>query len=162
MIELNALLMPWAFMMTYDHHQQTMHIQCSQTFLDVYELNNEHLRLNHDEIISHVHKYDQRKLSYFTSIVINSTFDTLLRIRLTNDGQYLRTIAVCNQTDTGFSCLHILEKEVLWIKKTAQYSPTFAQYVKLEMIDGDWIQSMHLTQHITQFRAYIPQLISRT
>jgi hypothetical protein len=153
--------MPWAFMMTYDHQHQHMNIQCSEAFSDLLELNDTHIHMNQEDIATHVHKYDHRKLSYFTTADLHSTFDTLLRIRLTPDGPYFRTIAVCNQTNLGFSCMHMLEKDVLLLRKTAQLTYDEIHHIKLEMMDGEWIKTMHLTQQIPKFKEHLPQLINR-
>ena len=158
---MSILSMPWAFMMTYDHQHQKMHIHCSEAFSDLLELNATHLELNHEEILSNVHKYDHRKLGYFTTTELHSTFDTLLRIRFLPDGPYFRTIAVCSQTSSGFSCIHMLEKDVLLLRKTAQLSFDYIHQIKLEMLDGEWINTMHLTQQIPKLKEHLPQLINR-
>ncbi len=153
--------MPWAFMMNYDHHNQKMHIQCSEAFSDLIEVDVLHYQFNHEEIMNNVHKYDHRKLGYFTFTEMNSTFDTLLRIRLTDNGPYYRTIAVCSKTNSGFSCMHMLEKDVLLLRKTAQLTAEDIRQINLDLLDGDWIKTMHLTHQIPKFKNHLPQLINR-
>ncbi len=158
---MTSFSMPWAFVMNYDHHKQTMNIQCSQSFQQLLEFNNEHVTLNSDDLIKCVHMYDYRKLSYFSNAELKSTFDTLIRIRLEPQGPYLRTIAVCNQTHAGFSCVHMMEVDVLKMRHTMHTSDPFAS-IHLEMMDGDWIKTMQLQEQLPKFKVHLKDLMIRT
>lgn len=158
---MTSFSMSWAFVMNYDHHKQTMNIQCSESFQVLLEFDALQVTLNHDDLMKCVHMYDYRKLSYFSNADLKSTFDTLIRIRLQPQGPYIRTIAVCNQTDSGFSCMHMIEAEVLKMRHTMHVTDPFAN-IHLEMMDGDWIRTMNLQEQLPKFKTHLKALMDRT
>jgi hypothetical protein len=158
---MTSFTMPWAFVMSYHHHDQTMIIQCSNSFQSMFDFNAEHVTLNQEDITKCVHMYDYRKLNYFSSAPLESTFDTLIRIRLTAQGPYMRTIAVCSQTHTGFSCVHLMEIDVIRMRHTMKMSNPLA-HMHLDIMDGQWIKAMQLQDQIQKFKVHLTHLMDKT
>lgn len=158
---MTSFIIPWAFVMSYHHHQQTMTIQCSKTLKHALELKHDNFQLKHQDILEFVHKYDLRKLDYFTKVDLQETFDTLIRFRFSPIGLYMRTIAVCQRNANGFSCIHVMEEDMLKVRHRVASLTIHQTSVKLEILDGDWIQSMHLSQQLPQIKHHFKEIIHR-
>jgi len=107
---MQPFVVPWSFFMTYDYEQNELKIYPSEEFKRKMKLESDTFLVQGDEIRELIHKYDYRKLIYFSQNPLVQPFDTVLRMRLSVDMSYLRTQAICQSHTKGFHCLLIEDK----------------------------------------------------
>ncbi len=151
---------PWAFYMKYNLRQKTMTIHLSKDMMTKCELPLEMLNLDDTEIKEFIHRYDYRKLDYFSTHPIQGIFDTTFSLKTTHGKNYLKTKAICQKTTYGISCLliediHIHKMKVSFkqLSKTEQLQIVFSETEQIELLETNtqWIKIRnHVSQIITR------------
>lgn len=109
--------LPWLFYFSYNNQNESVNIRYSSTYLEKHQDLPEHEYKTLEEITSWIHKYDLRKLSYFSNQEQLEFFDTVFRFNIKHKKKYLRAQSICKKTEEGFSCLAFDEFDVVMLKR---------------------------------------------
>lgn len=107
---MQPFIVPWSFFMMFDYAKNELSIYLSEEIKRNLKQENSPIVLQGDDIRNYIHKYDYRKLIYFSKNPLVQPFDTVLRLRLPLSGPYIRTQALCKSHLQGFSCVLIEDK----------------------------------------------------
>jgi len=129
----------WAFFLTYDHRKQRLELKLSETFQEKHHMNQASLIFEHETLKACIHKYDYRKLAYFSE-GHSKTFDTQLRFKLKKDKTYLKTQAICQALPHGFECVLIEEKVLFETSKSL--SKSHKEDIELEFLAHHDVKNM--------------------
>ncbi|MDI6453170.1 hypothetical protein [Peloplasma aerotolerans] len=158
---MDAYSLPWAFYMKYNNRLKEMTLYLSKGFKEKTELSLSQMTLNKSDIEEFIHRYDYRKLSYFSGIQLNGTFDTILRFKMSHGKSYLKTYAVCQTDQTGFRCIHIEEKYIFKIHKNVRSSELFASRLNIDIEDFESISEFESTQNLMKIKGHLHNIILR-
>ncbi|MFH0767141.1 MAG: hypothetical protein ABII85_03830 [Bacillota bacterium] len=114
---MQSFILNWAFLLIYDKNDIAMNIKFSNQFIEDYQLSYRELMLVEKEIASYLHRYDYKKLEYFSNIETPLVFDTLMRFKFKKCKHSLRTIAICSVQENGLSCINFLESKVMNVRR---------------------------------------------
>lgn len=103
---------PWISYFIYDHTKDCLMIYLSDREKEKTPLLHDPITIEGDKIKEFIHKYDYRKLMYFSQHPLIQPFDTLLRMRWHTDMSFIRTQAICQSNPKGFNCV-LVEDRVL-------------------------------------------------
>lgn len=112
----------WAFLLDYDKNSGNLYVKFSNQFMEDNQLKDTNLSLLSHEICTFLHRYDCRKLSYFSQTDLEETFDTLMRFTIKKSKYPLRTIAICKLNDHGMSCVNFEESKLVNLRKLKNMS----------------------------------------
>ena len=76
---MEELTIPWAFYMKYEKTKKEMTIFFSNRMKQMLELSLDSMTLTENELKEFVHKYDQRKLDYFSNQKMTGPFNRTMR-----------------------------------------------------------------------------------
>ncbi len=79
---MDALTIPWAFYMKYEKNKKEMTIFFSNRMKQMMELSLDSMSFSEDDLKEFIHKYDQRKLDYFSNQKINGPFNIVWHIEM--------------------------------------------------------------------------------
>lgn len=132
----------WAFFLKYDHQQKRLVLDLSDTFKEKHNIDLSTLMFEAENLKECIHKYDYRKLSYFSEQPLKS-FDTELRFRFHQHKPYIRTHAICQAVLHGFECVLIEEKVLFETKRSLSKG-------YIEDIELDFLEKQDVKEHIAQ------------
>jgi hypothetical protein len=151
---------PWLLYSKYDNQQKKMIIHMSNHMKSKINSETDTLFLNFDEIIDFIHKYDYRKLNYFSSHPTHSTFDTLIRFKFDNLKQPIKTHAVCQNTPHGFECIHVEEIDVIKTKRFLKNEQFNDLKQKINWNDENDLKGL-VTRSYSKYRTHLFEIIQR-
>jgi hypothetical protein len=150
----------WLFHLKYNRKLKQASIKSSKHFQETEKLEKE-LVLDDEMIKQFLHKYDYRKFIYFSSKQIKGTFDTLLRFKIKDQKQYLRTHAVCVTTKDGFECLHFTELDVVKLTREIIKTGVYPLPSVMRIVDIDLIKELTSASYLQQISKQIIDLVDR-
>jgi hypothetical protein len=151
----------WLFHLKYNQKLKQASIKSSKYFQEKENLPTDEFLLDDEMIKKFLHKYDYKKFIYFSSKQIKGVFDTLLRFKVNDHKQYLRTHAVCNTTKDGFECLHFTELDVVKLKREIIKTGVYPLPSVMHIIDFDAIKAYISATHAQQITKQIIFFIDR-
>ncbi|MCR3906426.1 MAG: hypothetical protein NUK62_05330 [Tenericutes bacterium] len=158
---MDAYSLPWAFYMKYNNRSKEMTLYLSKRFKEKSELSLTQMTLHKNDIEEFIHRYDYRKLSYFSVLKLNEPFDTVMRFKMSHGKSYLKTYAICQTEQSGFHCIHIEEKYLFKIHKNIRSSELFASNLNIDIEDLEIINEFESAQNLVKIKGHLHQLILR-
>jgi len=152
--------MPWAFYMKYNRKHKSLTLDLSKHMSHKLHMPMGEMTLNHQEIKHFIHKYDYRKLDYFSIMPIEGPFDTTLRFKDLDQKTYMRTHAVCQKDPSGFHCILFDDKDVhdmtLFYKQIKDIEP-----IQIELAEGELQRTFESKQQIKIFQDHLAHIAKR-
>ena len=156
---MNIYQIPWLFHLIYEHDCQKMTIRLSALMQEKLNINQETLNFDCKGIISFIHKYDYRKLAYFTTHQEFNTFDTVMRFKFPNQKGYIKTQAICDVTSKGLSCVHVDEFELIKTRKKIEKNQE-SKTVKIVWSE-DQLLKMSQIKGLNKYKQQITEILHR-
>ncbi len=155
---MSSLSVPWLSYITYDHVKDRLLIYRSdQTKHD--EKRDDPIVIDGEMIRDIIHKYDYRKLIYFSQNPLVQPFDTMLRFRWNAHSPYLRTQAICQSHTQGFHCVLIEDKMIHMLYPSWLHEKEFSLAMVFEQDhyerfgnEKDWLSLQSHLVHLFQKR----------
>jgi hypothetical protein len=152
-----SLTVPWLSYMVYDYSLDRLLIYFSEDTKQKMSSVDPFMDVEGDNIKDMIHKYDYRKLIYFSKNPLVQPFDTLLRIRWHPKFPYLRTQAICQSHANGFHCVLVEDKVLhsmyhLWIKEKTPSKTLILENDTRDSIgsEKEWLVMQHHLIHLFQ------------
>lgn len=153
---------PWILHMKYDRKKQEMTVIFSERYVKILQLESNMLTLNDEQIKEFIHKYDYRKLIYFTTETVSSPFDTLIRFKKPNEKSYIRTNAVCHIDRKNLLCVHFEEKDIFNLQHKMSEQHLMPMNIQVAIDQLDDIERIETNYQVSKFVKQLNSLISRT
>lgn len=151
----------WLFHLTYNKKTKEAIFKPSNYFKEIDSLVSESFVMD-DQLIKHyIHKYDYRKLEYFSNMQMKGNFDTLLRFKTQDGKQYYRTQAVCHTTKDGFECLHFKEIEVFKLTRDIMKTGIYPLPSVMQIADYESLKEITNMTNAQQITKQIVDLVDR-
>lgn len=157
---MSQLNMTWILSSSYDKKSETMAIEGLEEVMESLGFNEKKIVLHADDIMRVIHRYDLRKISYFSNEEIRYTFDTVIRFKKPS-GSLIRTVAVCSQNEEGFACIHMFESDVIRMKRSYAFYPMISEEIGWEKKDADWVHAVIRNQEMPEFKQHLMQMMKR-
>lgn len=144
--------------MMFDYQKNQLTIHFSEEIRRQLEIEDHTMILEGDDIREYVHKYDYRKLIYFSQNPLVQPFDTMLRFRLPRAKDYIRTQAICKSHSKGFNCLLIEDRFIhklrsLWILEDQKNRKITFMEEALRIFESE--------NEITLFKTHLSYMLSK-
>ncbi len=153
--------LPWLLYLKYDHHEQRMTIHLSDHMKNKVDAEDAIINFQLDEIAECIHKYDYRKLKFFSEeMPSDSTFDTLIRFKFNELKQPIKTHAICQKTSKGFECIHVAEMDLLKTKNILRFEKFDDLKKKICWNEEDNLK-MLITKNMAKYRSHLYEVIQR-
>ena len=156
---MQPFIVPWSFFMMFDYDKNQLVIYFSDEIKRHLQAENNQIVLIGDDIREYIHKYDYRKLIYFSQNPLVQPFDTILRLRIPSTKPYLRTQAICQSHVHGFNCILIEDKYLHKLK------PLFLledeKNRTISFLDT-MIYQLGQEKEINLFKSHLVKLLSKT
>lgn len=117
---LSPYFIKWSLIFCYNKKEQQVSLVFSRFFIEQNELEIKDITIRDKNLEDLVHKYDYRKLGYFTKDKKIKVFDTLIRLKIPSLNKVLRTKAICRGDSKGFECVNFEEVELVKLRKTVK------------------------------------------
>lgn len=158
---MDALTIPWAFYMKYEKNKKEMTIFFSNRMKQMMELSLDSMSFSEDDLKEFIHKYDQRKLDYFSNQKINGPFNTTMRFKTTHGKSYLRTLAICQIDHHGFHCLTIEDGFLHKMNQSLLTAKTDIKQLKIEIEEVDKIIEVESDFQLNKFKSHLASIFDR-
>ncbi|MDO9628778.1 MAG: hypothetical protein Q7I99_02655 [Acholeplasmataceae bacterium] len=158
---MDALTIPWAFYMKYEKSKKQMTIFFSKRMKQLMELSLDSMILSEDDLKEFVHKYDQRKLDYFSNQKITGPFNTMMRFKTTHGKSYLRTLAICQIDQHGFHCITIEDMFLHKMNQLLASTKMDIKQVKIEIEELDKIIEVESEFQINKFKSHLTTILNK-
>jgi hypothetical protein len=155
------LTIPWAFYMKYEKTKKEMTIFFSNRMKQLMELSLDSMTLSEHELKEFVHKYDQRKLEYFSNQKITGPFNTTMRFKTTHGKSYLRTLAVCQIDHHGFHCLTIDNLFLHKMNQSLISSKTDLKQIKIDLEETERIILVESDFQLSKFKSHLTTIFGK-
>ena len=158
---MDSLTIPWAFYMKYEKTKKEMTIFFSNRMKQMMELSLDSMSFSEDDLKEFIHKYDQRKLDYFSNQKITGPFNTAMRFKTLHGKSYLRTLAICQLDHNGFHCLTIEDVFLHKMNQSLISTKTDIKQLKIEIEDVDKIIEVESDFQLSKFKSHLSSILSR-
>lgn len=158
---MDALTIPWSFYMKYEKNKKEMTIFFSNRMKQLLELSLDSMSLSENELKEFIHKYDQRKLDYFSNQKINGPFNTSMRFKTTHGKSYLRTIAICQNDHHGFHCIMIDDGFLHKANQSLLTTKTDVKQIRIEIEELDKIIEVESDFQVNKFKSHLTSVFSK-
>lgn len=155
---MQPFVIPWSFFMMFNYDNNQLVIHFSDEIKRTLNAENNQITLNGDDIRDCIHKYDYRKLIYFSQNPLVQPFDTVLRLRIPITLPYIRTQAICKSHPQGFNCLLIEDKYLHKLKPLWLLADDKNKSVSF--LDSR-ISSISLEKEVNVFKSHLASLLSK-
>lgn len=152
---------PWVLHMNYDRKKREMTVIFSNHYAHTMQMDSTPFILNDNQIKEFVHKYDYRKLEYFTTASIDCPFDTLMRFKKPNQKDYIRTHAVCYLEHKNLYCIHFEEKDVFDFRRKAVKQEISEISSQIMIYATEEISKIESSYRLSRFTKQLNNLIFR-
>ncbi|MDY0075100.1 MAG: hypothetical protein WC992_01180 [Acholeplasmataceae bacterium] len=141
---MNTYTIPWAFILKYNYPKQQLKLHSSTLNQASSSVFSQEMIWKDDKIRHQVHKYDYRKLIYFSQNPLIQPFDTMLRLKDDNQKSYVRTQAICKSHPQGFHCILVDDYEIHQLKPKwkIQDHVTFQDQAIFELMDEEEVHGL--------------------
>ena len=156
---MQPFIVPWSFFMMFDYDKNQLVVYPSEEYKRKLEFQDDKYIIEGDDIKELIHKYDYRKLIYFSQNPLVQPFDTVLRMRLSVETSYLRTQAICHSHVKGFNCLLVEDKYLHKLKPLWQLESSDAKHISL--LDQS-IYQIDQVGEIDLFKLHLSKVLSKT
>ena len=158
---MDALTIPWAFYMKYEKTKKEMTIFFSNRMKQMMELSLDSMSFSEEDLKEFIHKYDQRKLDYFSNQKINGPFNTTMRFKTTHGKSYLRTLAICQIDHHGFHCITIDDGYLHKMNQSLLSTKTDIKQLKIEIEELDKIIEVESDFQLNKFKSHLTSIFDR-
>lgn len=155
---MSPFIVPWSFFLMFDYEKNQLKISFSDEIRRTIQAENHHIVLTGDSIREYIHKYDYRKLIYFSQNPLVQPFDTVLRLRIPLTKPYIRTQAICKSHQQGFNCILIEDKYLHKLKPLWQLEDERNRVISF--LD-EMIFELSPEKEIGLFKSHLAQLLSK-
>lgn len=156
---MQPFVVPWSFFMMFDYAKNELSIHLSEEINRNLKQENSPIVLQGDDIRNYIHKYDYRKLIYFSQNPLVQPFDTVLRLRMLESSPYIRTQAICKSHPQGFSCILIEDKYLHKLKPLWQLTDEKSRMITF--VD-DKIYQLRQEKEISVIKNHLSDLLSKS
>jgi len=158
---MEELTVPWAFYLKYEKTNKEMTIFFSNRMKQLMELSTDSMTLSENELKEFVHKYDQRKLDYFSNQKLTGPFNTTMRFKTTHGKSYLRTLAICQINPHGFDCITIDDLFLHKMNQSLLTTKVDLKQVKINLEETDRIISAESNFQLTKFKSQLSTIFGK-
>jgi len=151
----------WIFYFQYNQKNASAKAFFSKTYEKRFSLDKQLFLYDDDELKSFIHKYDYRKLSYFSNADVKGYFDTKFRFSIHHHKGYIRTQAICQTTKEGFSCLLFNEKDLVKMQHFISKHGIYPTSSSMSIIDLEHVKEESIAIPIQQVKRQIVELLDR-
>ncbi|MDX9690932.1 MAG: hypothetical protein RBT45_00655 [Acholeplasmataceae bacterium] len=151
----------WIFYFQFNQKEESAKAFFSKKYQEKYELPNQLYELDQEHLRAFVHKYDYRKLEYFSKNEVKGYFDTLLRFKISTQKGYLRTQAICHSTKEGFTCMLFHDKELMKLQHTIGKSGVYPTSSVMKIAADDELSLHKFPVQMNQIKKQIVELLDR-
>ena len=155
------MTIPWAFYIKYEKTKKEMTIFFSNRMKQLMELSLDSMTLSENELKEFVHKYDQRKLAYFSNQTITGPFNTTMRFKTTHGKSYLRTLAICQIDHLGFHCITIDDQFVHKMNQSLLLAKTDIKQLKIDLEETERIISVESDFQLSKFKSHLSTIFGK-
>ncbi len=158
---MDRLTIPWAFYMKYEKNKKEMTIYFSNRMKQMMELSSDSMAFSEVDLKEFIHKYDQRKLEYFSNQKITGPFNTMMRFKTTHGKSYFRTLAICQVDRHGFHCITIDDIFFHKTKESLLSTKTDIKQLRIDIEEVEKIMEVESDFQIGIFRSHLATILSR-
>lgn len=156
--DMQPFVVPWSFFMTFDYEKNQLVIHFSEEIRRQHQIDSESITLFGDDIRDYIHKYDYRKLIYFSQNPLVQPFDTILRFQLPQIKGHIRTQAICKSHVKGFNCLMIEDRFFHKLKPLWQLED---QKNRKILFMDEMLHSLENDTELNLFRTHLSYMLSK-
>jgi len=151
----------WIFYFQYNQKNASAKAFFSKTYEKKFSLDKQLFTYDDEELKLFIHKYDYRKLAYFSNHEVKGYFDTKFRFSIEHQKGYLRTQAICQTTKEGFSCLLFNEKDLVKMQHFMGKHKVYPTSSSMSIVDLDTEKNESIPFPIHQVKRQIVELLDR-
>jgi hypothetical protein len=151
----------WIFYFQFNQKEASAKAFFSKNYQEKFTLSEQLYIFDQDKLKDFIHKYDYRKLSYFSSNQVKGYFDTLLRFKIEGQKGYLRTQSICHTTNQGFTCMVFQEKDLFKMQHMIGKLGIFPTSSTMVIAEDEVFQKEKLPIQMNQIKRQIVELLDR-
>lgn len=155
---MQTFAVPWSYFMVFEHETSTLVIHFSHEIKMKYPHLNDTMTIQGDAIKNYVHRYDYRKLLFFSQNPLIQPFDTFLRVKIIPEIGYVRTQAVCKSHHKGFHCVLIEDKYYHKLKPLWKLENT--EHIIITFLDES-LEHYEKSTEISAFKSHLTKMLSK-
>lgn len=155
---MQTFAIPWSYFMVFEYEKNTLSIYFSNELRQKYPNHEDHIIIHGDEIRNYIHRYDYRKLLFFSENPLIQPFDTFLRVKIIPTLGYVKTQAICKSHHKGFHCVLIEDKYYHTLKPLWQVEDQ--QHTIITFLDES-LEHYEKSSEISAFKSHLLKMLSK-
>jgi hypothetical protein len=144
--------------MVFEYEKNTLSIYFSSELKLKYPDLKDHMLVQGEDIRNYIHRYDYRKLLFFSENPLIQPFDTFLRVKIIPELGYIKTQAVCKSHHLGFHCILIEDKYYHKLKPLWKLEDT--KHTLITFLDES-LEHYEKTSEINEFKSHLTKMLSK-
>lgn len=149
---------PWSFFMIFEYDKNRLNIHSSDDLRLKHPQLDQQFILEGESIKDMIHRYDYRKLIFFSQNPLIQPFDTLLRVKFIEELGYMKTQAICKSHAKGFHCILIEDKYYHKLKTLWKLEDT--KHTMITFLDES-LESYEKISEINEFKSHLTKMFTK-
>ena len=155
---MQTFMVPWSFFMVFNYEQDQLIVHFSKDMKQKNQDLIDPLVLRGDDIRDVIHRYDYRKLMFFSQNPLVQPFDTFLRVKFIDQLGFVKTQAICKSHEGGFNCVLIEDRYFHKLKSLWKLEESKNTIITLM---DDTIEKLEKTPEIHAYKLHLAEMFSK-